>query len=441
MFLVVPTVLNRFHGAMPMRFGKSEAGPTRSVGKSEQPGGFTLLAAACVLALTGACGGAESPLQVGDVSFSGEEVRGLSQDQLRALSRITAVGLAVREGRELELGGPVLDRRHREARVRRLQEEVALEQADVDDTVLRARYETLPEWELEVRHLVVLSERWRSDEHRDEARQRAEAALARVRAGDPFAEVAGEVSEEPGAAERGGLLAPGREGTWVREFWDAASRLDPGEVSPVVETEYGFHVLKLEDRRPVPFEEARPRIASEVAEMLTDQTAWDEWTAALLEPMELEPELLGESGVPSPDDERVVARWNGNELTLGELAMTLEGFPSDRLRPFRNGAPGERARLLEEVARLRFLNAEARRREIELPDPTAAEIDREWERTVAAWATFFRFEPDLPLEDLRERALEGLAGTGQNLAIAREEVDRWRAAVERAYSIRMAPDG
>src|SRR5690606_1075757 len=107
-----------------------------------------------------------------------------------------------------------------------------------------------------------------SEALRAEARRKAERALERIRAGEPFPEVAAEVSEEPGAEGRQGLLQPGREGSWVSEFWNAARALDPGEVSPVTETQYGFHVLRLEERREIPFEEARNDVTLEVAEMI-----------------------------------------------------------------------------------------------------------------------------------------------------------------------------
>ncbi len=119
-----------------------------------------------------------------------------------------------------------------------------------------------------MRHVLFFSERWRPQEHRAEARRKAEAALRRLQAGGSFPEIAAELSEEPGAEGRQGLLTPGREGSWVPEFWNAALVLDVGEISPPVETQYGYHVLRLEGREIVPFEEARPAVVSEVADLL-----------------------------------------------------------------------------------------------------------------------------------------------------------------------------
>ncbi|HEX9710833.1 MAG TPA: peptidyl-prolyl cis-trans isomerase, partial [Candidatus Thermoplasmatota archaeon] len=78
------------------------------------------------------------------------------------------------------------------------------------------------------------------------------------------------LAEEPGGEARAGLLPPGREGAWVPEFWAAALALEPGELSPVAETQYGYHVLRLEGRTIVPFPEARSVVARRVARTLVD---------------------------------------------------------------------------------------------------------------------------------------------------------------------------
>jgi hypothetical protein len=207
-------------------------------------------------------------LTVGDVAYSESELLGLSDARRAQLAEITAFGLATaRDELALKLA-PLLEQASDAALLKQFVSERVLAENGVDDDQLRAHYLTNPVLELTVRHVLFFSERWRPASHRQVAREKAEAAIARLEAGERFPDVAAELSEEPGAEGRQGLLQPGREGSWVSEFWGAALALAPGEISPVTETQYGFHVLRLEDRQIVPFEEARPEVVARVSELI-----------------------------------------------------------------------------------------------------------------------------------------------------------------------------
>jgi parvulin-like peptidyl-prolyl isomerase len=99
-----------------------------------------------------------------------------------------------------------------------------------------------------------------------EVREAARAALEKIReqasSGADFAALAREHSEDPGSAANGGELtiAPGET---VPAFEQAAFALAPGGISPVVETQFGFHVIELQEKiagQLVPFEQVQPRI-------------------------------------------------------------------------------------------------------------------------------------------------------------------------------------
>jgi NIMA-interacting peptidyl-prolyl cis-trans isomerase 1 len=78
---------------------------------------------------------------------------------------------------------------------------------------------------------------------REQACLRAEEARAKLEQGSSFADVVNGYSEEPGAATRGGSLGPIERAHVVPPFADAAFELRAGEVSHVVETDYGFHII------------------------------------------------------------------------------------------------------------------------------------------------------------------------------------------------------
>jgi parvulin-like peptidyl-prolyl isomerase len=82
-----------------------------------------------------------------------------------------------------------------------------------------------------------------------EARAKVEDILRRVRAGEDFAKLADEFTQDPSGKGKGGDLGWFGRGMMVKPFEDAAFALKPGEVSGVVETRFGFHIIKLDERR------------------------------------------------------------------------------------------------------------------------------------------------------------------------------------------------
>jgi len=138
----------------------------------------------------------------------------------------------------------------------------------VSDAEARRFYEQNPERmkrppQLRVRHVLVAVQQGAAAPQKQAARQKAEGLLARIKAGGDFAAIARESSDDTGSRGEGGLLPWFSRGEMVPPFEQAALKLKPGETSGVVESPFGFHVLRLEDQRPasaIPFEEAKPQI-------------------------------------------------------------------------------------------------------------------------------------------------------------------------------------
>ncbi|MCY7346607.1 MAG: peptidylprolyl isomerase [Pyrinomonadaceae bacterium] len=77
----------------------------------------------------------------------------------------------------------------------------------------------------------------------------AEQILSRAKAGEDFAKLAAEFSQDPGSKDKGGLYEGITKGKMVPEFEAAALALEPGNISPnLVETSYGYHIIKLEKK-------------------------------------------------------------------------------------------------------------------------------------------------------------------------------------------------
>lgn len=86
-------------------------------------------------------------------------------------------------------------------------------------------------------------------------RRRASEVLQRVKAGEDFAQLAKEFSDDPGSREKGGDLGYFGRGQMVKPFEEAAFNLPPGQISDVVESPFGFHIIKVEDRRIQPLDQ------------------------------------------------------------------------------------------------------------------------------------------------------------------------------------------
>lgn len=97
----------------------------------------------------------------------------------------------------------------------------------------------------------------------EEKRKQAEAILERLKKGEDFAKVAKSESEDPVSAAQGGSLGDVHRGAMVKPFEDALFALKKGELSDIVKTGFGFHIIKVNDITPAkvkPYEDVRASI-------------------------------------------------------------------------------------------------------------------------------------------------------------------------------------
>jgi hypothetical protein len=327
----------------------------------------------CVVMLA-ACGEGDPPaLTVGPVSFTEDQLLGLTESRRELLVGLTALGLAVSDSTIAELGAPQISAWADDRLIDILAAELTLEKHGVEDDVLEARYLLAPAWELTVRHLLVFSERWRLESHREAAQAKAARGLGMLQAGSDFPAVEAALAAAGGADAREGTLPPGREGAWVAEFWAAARALEVDQISPVTETQYGFHVLRLEDRQQVSFDEARTSVAREVAASIESPLAvLDAWTS----------EVGGD-------------------------------------------ADARRAAALVEV----------RARGLSIGAADQNEVLRRWESLVVSWTAPFGFAYGLSPAEIGPVALAALARPGQLEEIARRELAAYAELLQARYPV------
>ena len=136
-----------------------------------------------------------------------------------------------------------------------------------------SRYNT--QEERRASHILVKADKSAPAPERQKAKEKAEDLLAQARkAPGGFADLARRHSEDPGSAPRGGDLDFFGRGAMVKPFEDAVFGMKPGEISPVIESDFGFHVIRLEAVRggeKKPFEAVLAEIEGEVKRQLAQR--------------------------------------------------------------------------------------------------------------------------------------------------------------------------
>ena len=178
-------------------------------------------------------------------------------------------------------------------------------------------------------HLLVRSPATGTPEEKAAARKTAQKAIAAVKAGAPFAQVASQVSQDPGSARDGGFLPAGPKGRFVPQFDSVAWNLAPGEMTGVVETPFGIHVI----RRP-PLSEVQDRFDAYIRQ--SEMGALD---SLYMDSLAVHKQLKIEAGAPAlmkeaianPDKQskstKALAVYDGGKLTVQDFLRWARVLP------------------------------------------------------------------------------------------------------------------
>ena len=152
-----------------------------------------------------------------------------------------------------------------------LQKEV-ISKVKVTEKDAKAYYDKNPDLfkspeQVKARHILIQVPKEASDEDKKKQKEKADEVLKKVKAGEDFTKLAAETSDDPGTKSKGGELGFFSKGSMVPAFEQVAFSLKPGEVSELVETEFGFHVIKVDEKKEAvsePFETIKEKVTKQV---------------------------------------------------------------------------------------------------------------------------------------------------------------------------------
>lgn len=179
------------------------------------------------------------------------------------------------------------------------------------------------------RHVLLTPPDRATDAQRDSVRAQAASLRERIVDGEDFAEIALQFSDDRASGRQGGNLGTFERGQFVRSLEEAIFALDVGEVSEVVETPYGYHVVELQELNVPPFESVAEGFRLQVQNRRF-QVAESAFIAGLQDAAEPRPQsgaadLLREIArdprfpLAGRTGSRVVARYQGGEIALEEV--------------------------------------------------------------------------------------------------------------------------
>ncbi|KEF36704.1 parvulin-like peptidyl-prolyl isomerase [Schinkia azotoformans MEV2011] len=144
-------------------------------------------------------------------------------------------------------------------RLQLIQDKALSTYIDIPENELKKKYDEMKP-ELKASHILIKDEKTAKD------------VLQKVKAGEDFAKLAEEYSEDPGSAANGGDLGYFGTGVMTKPFEEAAYALKVGEISDLVKSEFGYHIIKLTDIKEVkPFDEMKDEIRKQLIQEKAQQ--------------------------------------------------------------------------------------------------------------------------------------------------------------------------
>lgn len=268
-----------------------------------------------------------------------------------------------------------------------LRDEVIEVDTTVTDEELRETYETdRPGERVRARHILLLYPEGADQAQQDSVRALAQELRDRARAGEDFAAMAEEYSDDEASAARGGDVNFFERGTMVPPFEEAAFALQPGEVSDVVESEYGLHVIRVEEREFPEFEEIAEQLRQDVRAQRETQ-AESIFVAGIEEPADIQVEegaedlareIADDVGNPlGGEADQPLVRFEGGAYTAQQYRWFLLNQAPQVQDQIAQAEDEQVEAMLRNLARGELLVREAESRGLAVPEGEAEELEQQ----------------------------------------------------------------
>jgi hypothetical protein len=222
---------------------------------------------------------------------------------------------------------------------------------------------------------------------RDSVKKRAETIRAQVTAGN-FADMAKKHSADPGSATRGGDLGPFPREKMVKPFSDGVAALRPGEISKLVETEYGYHIIQRSTYTlaKAEYDAAFNETVGQKAESIFVAKIDDAAKVTLKASAATDAKAAARDMAGHRGDKDVLATFVGGNLTVGRFVRWVELMPAQQRVPQQLAAsPDSIARLfIKSVARNEVLLKKADSAGITLTAEEQASLRNEFKNAIVA---------------------------------------------------------
>lgn len=236
---------------------------------------------------------------------------------------------------------------------------------------LRTRYESeAPEVEVRARHIMVQLPVQATTPQRDSVAAGLNELRRRIVAGESFETLAMQYSQDPGSARTGGDLGFFKRGELVAPFEEAALLLQPGEMSEVVETPMGLHLIRVEERRVRNFDDIAAQYRAQVQSQMVveaeaafisalEEQAGQEVTEGAIE---VTRELATNPGanLAGRARRRALVDWSGGAITVGHVQEVFQIEGEEIRLAVSEGTDEEVEAFLQGLGRRELLIDEAR---------------------------------------------------------------------------------